>query len=163
MGGNMIRAALVPPVPDHERVRQLAELTTQIIERYEMGQPYEALLEQFNSFVGGSYCYRISDFSAVDHAMDLEDWVVIVLTPNPPHYPDILDQELIDIIRLVSNGSQPEWEQHYWLKFLARNIPNPNISDLIYWPDREMTSEEVLTEARKYRPKPPIITPPPMD
>ncbi len=38
------------------------------------------------------------------------------------------------------------------LDLLRKNVPDPNVSDLIYYADPELTAEQVVDAAMEYRP-----------
>jgi hypothetical protein len=54
------------------------------------------------------------------------------------------------LIKRLSSGKASEHEQSYWLQVLKRNLPHPEISDLIYW--RDLSPEEILAKALAYKP-----------
>src|SRR5262249_27673576 len=62
-----------------------------------------------------------------------------------PTIPDLTRDEIVELIRLASKPEKPY--QDYYLHFLARNLPNAGISDLIFSGDRERTPEEMADEA----------------
>jgi hypothetical protein len=43
---------------------------------------------------------------------------------------------------------------------LEKSVPHPEVSDLIFWDDRNLTAEEIVEEALSYQP---IMTPPSRD
>lgn len=78
------------------------------------------------------------------------------LYPPPTVVPDVTDSELTEIIRRVLEASSDEPVTDWWLAFLSANIPDPGISDLIYWPEQylgaqpphDLQPSEILTLSR---------------
>jgi hypothetical protein len=66
--------------------------------------------------------------------------------------------ELVELVGkiLACEGSEEELDE--WQDLLEQNVPHPEVSDLMYYSDREMTPEEIVDEALSYRP---IPLPPP--
>lgn len=60
--------------------------------------------------------------------------------------------ELIAVVRklMAAEGSEEELDELEEL--LEENVPHPEVSALIYYPDREMTAEEIVDKALNYRP-----------
>ena len=54
----------------------------------------------------------------------------------------------MEIIERLYNAGGSEAEMHYWLDLLEVNLDCPEISDLIYWPDRDMTPAELFARVR---------------
>ena len=76
----------------------------------------------------------------------------ISLTPFPEKFEDIPDADWINLIEniMLANGSEVDID--YWLQLLEVNFSNPNISDLIYWPEREnMSAEEIFEKIKSYQ------------
>ena len=61
-------------------------------------------------------------------------------------------QQLIDLVTKIINVEGSEEEIDVWITTLEKNVPHPNVSDLIYYPDEEMTAEEIVDKALSYRP-----------
>ncbi|WP_228923138.1 hypothetical protein [Streptomyces sp. DH7] len=60
-----------------------------------------------------------------------------------------------DLVRLVASimevrGSEEEVDE--MLGLLRENVPDLNVSDLIYYADPELTAEQVVDAAMKYKP-----------
>ncbi|MFC7443160.1 bacteriocin immunity protein [Laceyella putida] len=67
-------------------------------------------------------------------------------------------EELIELVRKIVNAEGTEEELDEMLDLLERRVPHPEVSDLIYWDERNLTPEEIVEEALDYQS---IITPPP--
>ena len=65
--------------------------------------------------------------------------------------------DLIALVQSIMNGEGTHKEQEDHIRLLQHNVPHPGVLDLIFWPNREMTPEEVVLEALSYKP---LITPP---
>ena len=61
-------------------------------------------------------------------------------------------EELIALVSKLMRAEGTGRERNEWLKLLERNVPDPDMSDLIYWPKREMTAEEIVETALAYEP-----------
>jgi hypothetical protein len=61
-------------------------------------------------------------------------------------------EELIDLVgrimRLEAKGSAMD----AWVWQLVQNVPHPHVSDMIFWPDKERTPEEIVDEALAWKP-----------
>jgi hypothetical protein len=61
-------------------------------------------------------------------------------------------EQLIALVeKLLSNEGTDE-QDHEWLALLARNVPHPHVSDLIYWNEQELSAEEIVDQALAWRP-----------
>lgn len=75
-------------------------------------------------------------------------------------------EDLIELVRRIMNFERSEeaWEksdddpQMSWIEILRNNVPDPRISDYIFYPNkdnlssREMTPEEIVDKALSYKP-----------
>jgi hypothetical protein len=50
-----------------------------------------------------------------------------------------------------ADGSTKEIDE--LVRFVCKSVPDPNVANLIFWPEREMTAEEVIDTAFSYVPK----------
>jgi hypothetical protein len=64
---------------------------------------------------------------------------------------------LIDLVRKLMNTEGTEDELDEMLTELQQQLPHAEISNLIYWDDRDLTPEQIVEEALAARP---IILPP---
>lgn len=60
--------------------------------------------------------------------------------------------ELVDLVSRIMSADGSEQELDELLRLLKRNVPHPEVTDLIFHPLREMTPEEVVETALSYRP-----------
>lgn len=74
--------------------------------------------------------------------------------------------ELIELVQSIIDCEGSEEDQERRLTQLEESVLDPNVSDLIYWPDQhpgnhtghELSAKEIVEIALSYKP---IITPPP--
>lgn len=60
-------------------------------------------------------------------------------------------EQLIKLVKELYNPKgKTEEEENRLLSLLEKNVPHPNVSDLIYWED--LTPEEVVDIALSYKP-----------
>lgn len=62
-------------------------------------------------------------------------------------------QELVNLVDRIMNAEySSEEERDGWIELLEKNVLYPEVSDLIFYSDKEMTPEEVVEAALAYRP-----------
>jgi hypothetical protein len=145
-----LRPELMPPVLDEARVARLARLAAEI-DGVHPGQ-WEELLDEFNRAAGTAFAFE--DFQGIYGAMDHETFVRQVLSePAARKVPDITYDELLELLTRVCRAAGVEHEVYFWLRLLEANLPDPRLSDLIYWPGqyfgdgnnaRELSPREIL-------------------
>lgn len=69
-------------------------------------------------------------------------------------------QELIALVTKIVNAEGTEEELDQWLEMVMRQVPHPQVSDLIFWHGPELTPEEIVDAALSYQP---IVLPPPIE
>lgn len=148
-----LRPELMPPKLDKKKVAKLAQL----VEHIDGAQADEcqAQVAEFNEQAGTTLAF--DDFQGISASQDAETWVRTRLgEPHQRRLPDITRAELIELAHRVMEAEGSEPELAFWLGMLALNLPDPQISDLIYYPgeyfgdgddSREMTAEEVVDTA----------------
>ena len=60
--------------------------------------------------------------------------------------------EMVALIRRLQNGEGDDAEASGWLEALERSVPDPHISDLIFFCDEELTAEQIIDRVNQYRP-----------
>ena len=149
-----LRPELMPPAFDEALVARLAKLA----DRLDGCRHCDAELAEFNRLAGTSM--GMEEFQGVYSAVDPDVFVRDVLArPYVRSFADITRAELVEITRRVMAGQGSENAVSFWLLMLAANLPDPNVSDLIYWPDvyfedgerRELTPEQVVDVASAKR------------
>ena len=63
-------------------------------------------------------------------------------------------EDLVELVRKILAAEGSEEEQDEMLNTLERNVPDPNVSDLIYYPPegKQLTAEEIVERALRYKP-----------
>src|SRR5215469_10848208 len=149
-----LRPELMPPTLDEERVARLAQLADHI-DGALPGQ-WEKELAEFNAEAGTDL--EFLDFQGIYGGQDHETWVrKVVAASHQRRLPDISHAELVELVRRVMEANGKEHEIDFWLGMLALNIPDPRVSDLIYWSGeyfgdgnnaRELLPEQVIDIAQ---------------
>jgi hypothetical protein len=60
--------------------------------------------------------------------------------------------EVILLIARLMNGEGTEKEADEMISVLKQHVPDPNVSNLIFWSDEEYTPEEIYEKAMSYKP-----------
>jgi len=65
--------------------------------------------------------------------------------------------ELIELVEKIMHGEGTEEETNEWLELIKANVPDPEVSDLIFWPDvrglpDNLTAEQIVDMAVSYKP-----------
>ena len=124
-----LRPDLMPPVLDEAQVSYLAGLAAQI-DGARPGQCEDELAE-FNCEARTALAFI--DFQGIYGGQDHDTWVRKVLTvPHQRRLPDVTRAELVELVRRVRETSREEHEIDFYLEMLALNIPDQNVSDLIF-------------------------------
>lgn len=61
-------------------------------------------------------------------------------------------EELVQVVRKIAESESTEAEIDQWIDVLEQNVPHPEVSDLIFYPEEEMTHEEIVEKALSYKP-----------
>jgi hypothetical protein len=158
-----LRPALMPPEFGEEFLERLCELARQLEDCCLDFQDCEGMRAEFNRLAQTSLELRQFSFSG---ATDAETFVRGVLNSKcDMRVPDVTRSELLEMLRRVSENEGEEHEVDFWLELLRINIPDDQISDLIFWPDEyfasdpdapaelDLTTEQMLDIALKKGPK----------
>ncbi|MFU1797446.1 bacteriocin immunity protein [Paenibacillus azoreducens] len=70
---------------------------------------------------------------------------------------ELSKKELLELVEKIMQADGSEQEIDEMIDVLERNVPHPQVSDLIFWNEKELTPEEIIEEAMNYKP---IIIPP---
>jgi hypothetical protein len=92
----------------------------------------------------GNPNYDAFYFHSLMGSESIEDFAQRAALGTPPSVPDLARDEIIDAIERIAAVSKPF--SGYYLALLERSFPHTSISGLIYWSDRERTSEEMADE-----------------
>jgi hypothetical protein len=152
-----LRPELQFPPLDEEKVQRLARIAGRL--DGSLREHSDEDLALFNREAGTSLEWL--EFQGIYGACEHDVWVREVLArPFERPIPDITREELLELIRRICNGEGEEHETSFYFELLAANVPDPRISDLIYWPgeyfgdgdnQRELTPEQILDTAQAYR------------
>ncbi|MBB4637812.1 bacteriocin immunity protein [Longimicrobium terrae] len=66
--------------------------------------------------------------------------------------PRLTRAELVELVVRLQKGEGSDDEASSMLETLEENLPDPNLSDLIFYPEREMTADEIVDRALAHRP-----------
>jgi len=61
-------------------------------------------------------------------------------------------EELVKLVAAIMNGEGTEEEIDNMIHLLRRNVPDPSVSNLIFWNDEELSPEEIVDIALNYQP-----------
>lgn len=61
-------------------------------------------------------------------------------------------EELINLVSKIVKCEVAEEEIDKMIEVVKRNVPHPEVSDLIYWNEEELTPEEIVDVALAYKP-----------
>lgn len=135
---------------DPKRIDAFRELYVQIIDRIDENVPYDDLLSAVAALSGGP----ADDPQYVEwlHGSDdVEEFAERAALGVAPRVLDLTREELVEIVRLIREGSAPR--SRFYMDLFCRNVSHSAPSDLIYWPEKywpkgyEPTAEEVVEKA----------------
>jgi len=75
-----------------------------------------------------------------------------------PSKHEMTRQELIDLVGRIMRLEAKGTTFDEWVWQLVQNVPHPGVSDMIFWPDRERTAEEIVDEALAWKPESTNVT-----
>ncbi|MGG3519757.1 hypothetical protein COM13_21745 [Bacillus pseudomycoides] len=64
----------------------------------------------------------------------------------------ITREELISLVSKLVECEGTEKEIDEMIEVVERNVPHPEVSDLLYWNDEELTPEQIVDIALAYKP-----------
>ncbi|MFD6510566.1 MULTISPECIES: bacteriocin immunity protein [unclassified Bacillus (in: firmicutes)] len=67
-------------------------------------------------------------------------------------FDEITREELINLVGKIVECEGTEEEIDEMLEAVERNVPHPEVSDLIYWNDKDLSSEQIVDIALAYKP-----------
>jgi hypothetical protein len=152
-----MRPELAEPVRDQERLRRLLPIAEEVFRRHQAGQDYAPLLRQISRIAE-----RIVDVPTFLYAFgvgDAEYFARRLLTDwhNLPQ--DLSESEMLELLQAVCSVQGTQDRCEYWLKCIEQNTGEPELIDLIYWPDRyregaydghDLSPEEILKIALQH-------------
>ncbi|GKU78142.1 bacteriocin immunity protein [Paenibacillus sp. L3-i20] len=60
-------------------------------------------------------------------------------------------EDLVELVSKIMNVEGSEEEIAEMIDILKRNVPHPELSDLIFWNSKDLTPKEVVDEALSYK------------
>ena len=60
--------------------------------------------------------------------------------------------ELIELVQRIMDADGTEAQLNEMIVVLERNVPHPSVSDLIFYPETELSAEQVVDIATAYIP-----------
>ena len=60
--------------------------------------------------------------------------------------------ELIELVEKIMKSNGTEEEIDNMIEVLERNVPHPEVSDLIFWNEEGLTPEQIVDIALAYKP-----------
>ena len=61
-------------------------------------------------------------------------------------------EELTNLVNKIVECEGSEEEIDEMIEIVKRTVPHPEISDLIYWNEEELTPEQIVDKALNYKP-----------
>jgi hypothetical protein len=133
---------LRPPTPSVEEFREYMELARQIEDGLEGREDVVELLDRWNT--RASRPYSPDEFRYYSASTSLETFVGTMLLGAPAPVPDLTYGELREVVAAVMKAELPEELLNYFIEWLEANLPNANITNLIYWPNHWFGDESLL-------------------
>lgn len=136
------RPELHPPPIDETLVTALSNLAAEI-DGARPGE-WEEALEEFNRLAPTPL--KFEDFQGIYGGEEHQEYVRRLLaTSNLPAIADLSREDLIEAFQRILDPECPRHEQWFLIQTLSKNLDDPQISDLIYWPN-EYFKKVVLAE-----------------
>jgi hypothetical protein len=129
---------LRPPPPTAEEMAHYTELCRRIENRRHTDDD----LAEWNRRAGVEYTE--AEFRTYYGAMEIDEFVTEMLLGEPTLVPDLTYSELRDVLDSVRSVTLSQPEDSYFLGWLEANLPDSDISDLIYWPNHWFENESML-------------------
>lgn len=150
-----LRASLLPKKKKLKAIREKIELIEDTIVRKGLeAKELDALIEEFQAFTGKDF-YDKAYFRDLHSAMSIEECAEEAATQAAEKVEDIKKEELIFIVEKIMEADD---DANYYLNLLEKNVPHPQVSNLIFWPNElgydlhhEFTAEEIVNIALSYK------------
>ncbi|MEZ6000408.1 hypothetical protein [Hyphomonas sp.] len=145
----MLRDSLIAPSPDKElvdKLERLANIATDVFWPDPHSTDPEALqaVEDIQA-ITGMPDYDAFYFHSLPGWSSTEAFANRAALGDPSSSPDLTKSEIVDVLKRIAEANDDVYSDYY-LRLLERSFPYADITDVIYWPDRERTSEEVAEE-----------------
>jgi len=134
---------LRPPTPTEQEMRAFMELCSDI----ENAPAYdvEPLLARWHERAQRTYTH--AEFKCYYGAVDTETFVSEMLLGLPAFVPDVTHAEALEVMRAVRAAELSEDVNSYFLQWLDVNLPNCDMTDLIYYSHHWFGDESFLHAA----------------
>lgn len=133
-----------PPQP--ELVVRLMRLAESAVSALERGEACAGTLAEIAK-LAGTDAYDAAFFRSLPGVMSSAEFAGRAAMGEPPLVEDLTREDVAALIARASDAENPF--QDYYLRALEKNLPNAAVSDLIYWPDRARSVDEMADEALK--------------
>ena len=140
-----LRRELHPRKIDRKLVARLTALIEVLVEKAEQHQDISEPLQELHQFTG-SRRFSASDFRTLYGASSPEELAEEIALGEPDDAGEIGELTREEIVELVRLATEPGTKQTFYLNLLSDKFPTADVSDLIFWPDRERTEEEIADE-----------------
>lgn len=146
-----MRPEIADPVPDQAALVRVLPLAEQIYRLHEAGQNYGQELNAVSALVG-----RVVKTTEVLYAFGVgepEYFARKLLTDWSKFPTDLSREELLELLNALLSVSHSQDREEYWLKCIEASTGEPDLTDLIYYPDQyrggqydgsELTAEQIL-------------------
>jgi len=61
-------------------------------------------------------------------------------------------EELIILVEKIINCEGTEEEIDQMIEIVEKNVPHPEVSDLIFWDEEDLSPEQIVDKALNYKP-----------
>jgi hypothetical protein len=139
----ILRETLRAPQPDAVLAAELSSLATLIEISIEGGHDASHLISKVQQLTG-SADYDERFFTLLHGWSSPSKWAVTAAIGRPVVTTNLTREEIVELIELASI---PGPAMDFYLAALAQGLPHSDTTNLIFWPDREMTPEETADEA----------------
>jgi len=123
-------------------VEKLTALIETLVSLAEASRDISDPLAELHKFTG-SRRFNAHDFRMLCSAMSAKELATEIAQGEPGEIGELTRAELVELLGLAG---KPGPKQTFYLGLLSDHFPNAYVSDIIFWPDRERTEEEMADE-----------------
>lgn len=152
-----MRPEIAEPVRDQQKLAELLPLAQEIYQLHEAGCHYAEQLKLVSRIAG-----RIVDVPMVKYAFGTggPEYFARRLLIDWNRFPrDLTKEEMLELLEALSKAKGTQDRFEYWLKCIEASTGEPDLTNLIYWPDlyrngeyatRELSDNEILEIALRH-------------
>ena len=152
-----MRPEIAEPVRDQRKLAKLMPIAQHIFQLHEAGLGYPQQLKQVSRIAG-----RIVNVPMVKYAFGTGDpeYFARRLLIDWNRFPsDLTKDEMLELLGALCSAKSTQDRSEYWLKCLESSTGEPELTNLIYWPDQyrngeyadhELSLEEILEIALRH-------------